>query len=184
MLEKRAPGIWFLIIFEIGGGIIGAVATLIYLPQALDIHSSYPEVISFSILAITLYIIVAMSGILLLLRRRGGVYLSIVSQLIQVPVFTIGAVSYQFVAGLGLIMFTDNTGFFLSLASGSDWNAAVSGTEPFKFGLNLIAVSFCIYLFEIVGRFRRQQASLSPTGSDSYPPWERRGREKGGREHL
>ena len=158
MLEKRPTGIWLLILMQIGGGIIGAGATLIYLFQTLDISSFYEGIISFSIFALTLYLIVAVSGILLLLKRRGGIYLSIVSQLMQIPAFTMGAVSFQFIAGFGVIVFADNTGFFLSLASGSFWKAAIRGTESIKFGFNIIAVAFCIYLFEMVGRFRKQQS--------------------------
>lgn len=128
--------------YEIIGGIIGAVLTIVVMLKVGLLQQFLISLIFFVFLV--LFLISITSGVLLLRQIKWGETLSMIIQSLQIPKFIIGGTAYSFIAGAKLsIMFSRGlgTGFGVDFGIFSEFNFHVNSyLHGILFGVNLVPI--------------------------------------------
>lgn len=141
-------------IYEMIGGIVGLGVTIFLifkiLPQLLNQEATISNkafLIVLLIYAIGGYLLSFIAGLFLWKKQTKGILLSIITQIIQIPKFTIAGFSYFFVSGADLFIAISNSSLDLTAYLGSHWNISFYPEDKtFLIGINIIAIIMLIKL--------------------------------------
>jgi hypothetical protein len=159
-------------ILEIGGGFIGIMALLLTKPWA---KSFSPGAMTTSLVILCLALVGLAAGLLVAEGRPLGLWLSLLYQVVQIPMIVSAAVTYQFLPGLQIVAshFGDSSSIFFQCQSKF---AFFIGRPPDAsgWGLNLSALFFFLYLAWALGKSlpratpsQRNMASVQTPVGDS-----------------
>ncbi|MEK7479884.1 MAG: hypothetical protein AAB665_01195 [Patescibacteria group bacterium] len=134
-------------IYEVLFGVVGVGMTLFILGPILlaGIAGSEFSIVALCIflLAIVFYVVSVIAGVLLYLNKALGKTLSIVMHILQVPVFTVGGITYFISLGLNIPVIAGATAngfsFGLRFFFGPQFSLSF-GENGFLAGLNIAAV--------------------------------------------
>lgn len=143
-------------IVEMIGGIVG-VATFFFLGIKVFSNILIASILSFFI---ALYILSFLAGLWLWKFSRRGIILSVIMQLLQIPIISFSSLYYKFFSGLNVSLgfFQSKLSFYFNL--GSSWELNIPNTdEPSGFGLNIVAIIFLICLL----KFKKAISSSQPS---------------------
>ncbi len=137
-------------VLEIGGGFMGILALLVAKPWAKDF--SLGTVITLLVF-LCLVLLGLAAGLLVAERREPGLWLSLLYQVVQIPMIVSAAVTYQFLPGIQIVAgrFGDFHGVLFQCQSKF---AFFIGRVPDAsgWGLNLSALFFFLYLAWVLGK--------------------------------
>lgn len=137
-------------ILEIGGGFMGVMALLLTEPWAKGFS---PGTTTISLVILCLALLGLAAGLLVAEGRQLGLWLSLLYQVVQVPIIVSAAVTYQFLPGLQIVAghFGDSGSLFFQCQSKF---AFFIGRPPEAsgWGLNLSALFFFLYLAWALGK--------------------------------
>jgi len=144
--KKRMIWVRLIALFEMIGGLVGIGSTLWVIILSSNVSFTSPLIFVIIIVFIALYAICFTAGLLLWQGRRRGNILSRWVQVVQIPVFTIAGFSYKFIAGLGVLLGGEETGFNFEFFLGSQMSFSGGGSNVLSLGVNAIAIVILIYL--------------------------------------
>ncbi len=142
-------------IYEMLGGVLGFLLTVYILFTKLPgMMGEVPEaglklfLVVISVFALAGYGLTFFAGWSLWKGMKRGIPLSLAAQAIQIPQFSLGGLSYLFMAGLQLSVFMGEEGMSFATYLGSRWNIYIS-FEGYVTGVgfNLVAIAIFIYLY-------------------------------------
>jgi len=139
---------WPIAFLEMAGGIVGVIGAIRY----GGIFPQTPLALPLFVIFLGLYVLSFIAGLFLWRHHPIGVKLSLVVQILLIPVFTIASLLYKFVSGLqlGFAIYSSSgfaPGFRFLIFFGSTWQISTwARGEPFLLGVNIIAVLIILYL--------------------------------------
>lgn len=140
-------GFKFLGIYQIIGGLIGGIWTIIYTIQLRNLFF-----IGLCLIPVFLYAYSIIAGVLLLQKKSSGLTHSTINQFLQLVGISILGWSYRYFSGLFLTIDLDLTnsfgiGFHLGI---SNWLLAIHSEERTIFlNINLIALFLVVYISKL-----------------------------------
>lgn len=139
----------FIAWYEMLGGTIGIAVSLIMLVTNNYIDNNLTFIIF--LVAQSLFAFSFVAGFLLFKGKREGIFFSKIIQILQIPHFIVGGVSYFFISGLLLeIYIRANEGLNLGFYTGIYSKISVGYSfqaKSFLFGINIIPIIILIYFF-------------------------------------
>lgn len=160
-MEKRIPdiqpGIIFLEIYQVAGGIIGALLTISLLKNLIT-ATGVTMLILF--LAIALYAYSIFCGVLLFWNKKKGLAHSRINQLLQVFSFAMVGYAFQYVSGLFFTLGLDLTkSVELKFNFGlSSWQININSDSPdLLINFNLIAVLLAVIVEKLIRRIKLKE---------------------------
>lgn len=154
-------GIKIIGVYETLGGLVG-VGILLWVGLQGFFDSRLGSIL-IVLFAFLMYILSIISGYLILKGRYFGLLLSRFIQVIQIPIFSIGGLSYLFVSGILLSVHLSSNGSNMAAGSnvllGSKFNITFPPQPDSTtiIGINIIALIAFLYLF------KQTKDSLNPT---------------------
>jgi hypothetical protein len=137
-------------VLEIGGSFMGILALLLAKPWARGLS---PGTMTVLLVFLCLGLLGLAAGLLVAEGRRLGLWLSLLYQMVQIPVIVSAAVTYQFLPGIQIVAgrFGDFHGVLFQCQSRLTF---FIGRVPdaSSCGLNLSALFFFLYLAWVLGR--------------------------------
>lgn len=135
-------------LYEMIGGLLGFVLT-VNLLRNTELNNSFFT--GLLILAMLMYLLIFVSGLLLLRNSKWGNYLSLFVQAVQIPQIYFAGILYQFVAGsqlsFGFLSFQSQTvaQYYIYLGSTFNFSVQLQGESPLMFVVNFVPI-VVIYL--------------------------------------
>jgi len=137
-------------VLEIGSGFMGILALVLAKPWAKGFS---PGTVTIFLVFLCLALLGLAAGLLVAEGRRLGLWLSLLYQVVQIPVLASAAVTYQFLPGIQIVAgrFGDFHGVLFQCQSRLTF---FIGRPPdaSSCGLNLSALFFFLYLARVLGR--------------------------------
>lgn len=147
LTPNRTPLLVVIALYQIAGGVLGLGLVLKMVPLLKDPSASTWGGI---ILAIALYLLSMVAGLLLFRKPQTGLTLSFINQILQVLSFSAASIAYNFVAGLKLGIGVDfvETLMFKLRMSISSFQFSFHGMDGVPYiTVNVLAL-LLIYLLE------------------------------------
>ena len=132
-------------VFLVLGGLLGILNLVMMHLHLAQLYQSLP-VIS-SVVSATLFAWGILTGVLLWRATPGGFKWAKILFALQVPVFHVARLTYEFSTGFSFRVMIGNTNRYIGGDIGSSLNFALSPQSlGFMFGINIIAVMALVYL--------------------------------------
>jgi hypothetical protein len=132
-----------LIVIEIGGGFTG----LVFLLREHPWNETIPLTFSiFTAIFAFLYIFGITAGLTLVEWPRLGIKLSLIYQILQIPVISSPILTYVFVSGIRLVVGWSGGRVFVLYEFGSRIVLYLMRKDPWVVGINVLALALFVYL--------------------------------------
>jgi len=139
-----------LAVLEIGSGFMGIVALLLAKPWTRGLS---PGTFAVSLVFLCLALLGIAGGLLVAETNRLGLWLSLIYQMVQIPIISSAALTYQFLPGIQIIggRFGDLRTILFQCKS--NFTISIGQTPELSgWGLNLSALFFFLYLAWLLGK--------------------------------
>ena len=152
-------------IYEMIGGVLGLGITIFLilsiLPQLLSQEAPLFNklfLVAIIIFAIGGYLLSFIAGLFLWKKQNKGIFLSIITQIIQIPKFAIAGFSYFFVSGIELFVTISNSSLGFTTYFGSHWDISFYPEDKtFLIGVNIIAIIALIYFIKEYKKNKKEE---------------------------
>ena len=148
-INKKAILIWFIVLYQLLGGLLGVYYTII----SIEASDSFSEIFLNFFIILPIFIFSVVSAIMLLWKRKWKY--SLVNLFLQIIQFKIGSIAFYYTAGSYLgIGYKFGDDFFLNFSETASFVLIKINSSEGKsiLGLNLIS----LFLFLIVYYFATQ----------------------------
>jgi hypothetical protein len=149
-------------VYQVAFGIVGiGMLAFLVLPQILsasasitsDTQGNFLFALGVYAFALVFYVLAILAGVLLWRKHRAGKTLSIVLEIIQIPVFIVAGIQYYFSLGLSLNVYmaliNANAVFRLQFFPGPQASFSIGESTGFLLGLNVSAVLLLILFLRL-----------------------------------
>jgi hypothetical protein len=132
-------------VFLVAGGLLGILNLLMMHVHVAQLHQSLPVI--FSVVSVALFAWGILTGIVLWRATPRGFKWAKILFALQVPVFHVARLTYEFSTGFSFRVMIGNTNRYVGGDIGSSLNFDLSPQSlGFMFGINIVAVIALVYL--------------------------------------